>query len=492
MTIHPLKNRFEILRRETLYHPKSYEISSLSFNDNGNYLIIGGNDGTLHIWNIPYINSYIACNINNFENEYIKFKKLQCRHITSKKCHFAPISSLTIQDKMIITSSWDGNIVIWSLLQHNDDGIIGHNNLKYFEKNHSLDTDDSDSDSDSSDDSDEKEIQLFKTVKKTNVNANTKYVSNDPNDKNILFYDSNVIIPIMRIEKPAQKISTDGSMHTSVLMAVALPNSSKYGNNANDGNIGDLSSNNNSNQLPPYLLFGARNSKVGIINIIDELMKSHSKFPLENIKLGKNIGVSKNVIDYNKNVNGLNVVNATELNKIEKHFWDILNGWYNIWNDGSAILSAVSTMAKPVLKLLKKDKIEYEKITKSIKTDVSNNNGNGNKDVNSKNNTEYEYFIKIKKETELIENDITSNVINSSLNNNNVLKQDSINLNKIRKDAIKIQKKLTEFAQRLAKESFIDGMYVFFFFLSKNLLLLSLLFFVCFVCFVCIMMCIYK
>ena len=56
-----MKDRFEILPRETLYHPKSYAISTLQCTDDGEYLLIGGNDGTLHIWNIPNIDSNVLC-----------------------------------------------------------------------------------------------------------------------------------------------------------------------------------------------------------------------------------------------------------------------------------------------------------------------------------------------------------------------------------------------------------------------------------------------
>ena len=120
----------------------------------------------------------------------------------------------------------------------------------------------------------------------------------------------------------------------------------------------------------------------------------------------------------------------------------------------------------PILELLKKPKIEYNKIVQTLneaKTDNNNNNNNSNNNKNIKNNktggikelSENEYFLKIKKETELIQNDIA--VMNPFMVND--LKQQSRDLNTIRKSAVDVQRALTDFVQRLAKELFIDGIY---------------------------------
>ena len=269
---------------------------------------------------------------------------------------------------------------------------------------------------------------MMKVIQKLLILLEVVVIKNQMN----FFVIVNVVIPIMRIEKQA-KVNT----------------SNKQSKNTSDASV---------NQLPPYLLCSARNSQVGVVSCVDELINSHLKYSLESITLSSSTADGDEMSESEKQKQyALVTLSASQVNKIETHHWDILKGWYTIWTDGSAISTAVSIMAKPILKLLKKDKIEYNKIVETFTQAKTASNGSKTDDKSSKTGggiqelSETEYFLKIKKEAELIQNDIAG--MNPFIVND--LQQQSRDSNTIRKSPIDVQRALRDFVQRLAKESFI-------------------------------------
>ena len=57
----------------------------ITFDSQGKYIIVGGNEGSIHLWKLPYINSEIAQNTSNYQKEYLNFKQTQLIKYQHKK-----------------------------------------------------------------------------------------------------------------------------------------------------------------------------------------------------------------------------------------------------------------------------------------------------------------------------------------------------------------------------------------------------------------------
>lgn len=196
---------------------------------------------------------------------HIQFKKLEHRHVTSKNVIFIH----SRQDDCYWFMGWQCYLVI---IKKYGEGVTGHSNLKYVDN----ESDDENNNEKKSDDN----VVVVVISDLSPNNCGSSNSSKDDEESGELFSDSNVVIPIMKIKKQATKVnaSNNALMNTNVLMYVSLPMSNKRSKNAGDVSV-------QVNLLSPRLLSSARNSQVGVVSCVDELMRPHSECSLESIKL---------------------------------------------------------------------------------------------------------------------------------------------------------------------------------------------------------------
>jgi len=55
-------------------------------------------------------------------------------------------------------------------------------------------------------------------------------------------------------------------------------------------------------------------------------------------------------------------VTTEDLKAVEKLQWDVLGAWYDMWNSRGPMLSALQTIAKPIIENMMTDKLKYTQV----------------------------------------------------------------------------------------------------------------------------------
>jgi len=92
-----------------------HAITSIAWNSNDNWIITGHQEGTIKFWSKEYYPTDYKNNRFSKQNKYLKQSKFYFVCRGSMKRHLESISCLSLSGTYLVSSSNDGNILIWHL-----------------------------------------------------------------------------------------------------------------------------------------------------------------------------------------------------------------------------------------------------------------------------------------------------------------------------------------------------------------------------------------